>query len=154
MVNKELEALKNKGVGVEAERTRADNLKTDLDKANVDHQKEVDDLKKEVDEAKTKAKTDTDGFKSLYEEEKAKVTTMETTIRTNGEKIAGMEIEKTKLEENLATDIEALYADIEDEGEKASLKDLAEKYPIAERVAFIVSFKEKYLQKGTRRQGG
>ncbi len=158
LVSKEIETLTNKGTGVEAERKKAEDAKTALTEKETElgeFKKAAEvietNLKKEVDEAKTANKKD-DWFKKLFEEEKLKASNLEKSNKTLNEDIEWLKISKKNTDALIANDIEKLYEWLEEDDVK-TLKNLAEKYVIEERVAFIVDFKNKFLS-GSKKKWG
>lgn len=146
-VKKELDALENKGKGVEAERKAAETAKKELEDAKTAHAAEIANKDKQIEAARAEWKADTDGFKKLYDDTKAKLEAAEKNSSTTQTELEDLRKQKADFEALVAADIEKLYEGLEEEDVK-TLKSLAEKYPIQERVAFIVDFKEKYLKKG------
>lgn len=144
VMSKELETQTNKGQGVEAERKKAEDTKKELDDIKTTHATEVANLENKIEAARAEWKSDTDGFKKLYDDNKLK---LDEALKNNSN--STLELEelkkaKTDFEALMSADIEKLYDGLEEDDVK-TLKSLAEKYPIQERVAFIVDFKEKYL---------
>lgn len=149
VVEKSLEAEKNKGQGVEAERKKAEDAKKELDDFKAASEAQVATLKEDVEKAKLEGKNAGDSFKGLYEDEKAKRETLEAGESALNTQITTLKEAKENSDKLIAADIEKLYVGLEDD-QVATLKSLADKFPIEERVAFIVDFKEKYL--GVKKQ--
>lgn len=141
---KEIETQKNKGQWVEVERKKAEDSKKELDELKVTHATEVSNLETKIEAARAEWKSDTDGFKKLYDDNKLK---LEEALKNNSnstQELEDLKKAKADFEALMSADIEKLYDGLEEDDVK-TLKSLAEKYPIQERVAFIVDFKEKYL---------
>ena len=143
-VDKEIKALENKGTGVEVERKKAEDAKKELDDFKTATEAREKSLKEDIEKAKIEGKNAGDSFKGLYEEEKAKRETLEAGEKGLQDQINSLKEAKENSDKLIAADIEKLYIGLEDD-QVATLKNLANKFPIEERVAFIVDFKEKYL---------
>lgn len=138
-LNREVEVLENKSKAVEVKNTEIQDLKTKITTLEAKN----NELNENLDEARTKGASQADGFKTLYEEKKVELNEAKKQIEDLISSKSELEQIKKDQEEKIEKEIELLYKELPDD-KKDFVKNMAERYPLAERISFITDFIEKF----------
>ncbi|MDA3779441.1 MAG: hypothetical protein PF487_04340 [Bacteroidales bacterium] len=109
VVDKAITAEKNKRLGVEAERKKAEAAQKELDDFKTATEARETSLKEDIEKAKIEGKNAGDSYKGLYEEEKAKRETLEAGTTGLNDQIVKLKEAKENSDKLIAADIEKLY---------------------------------------------
>lgn len=135
----QIEILENKGKAVESKNTEIQELKTKI----TELESKIEEKQNELEKIKVKWDSAADWFKSLYEEKKSELEKAKLEITNLQNSKTELETLKIKQEEKIKEDIELLYKEIP-EDKKEFVKNMAERYPIEERIKFISEFSENF----------
>lgn len=144
----EIEVLTNKGIAVEQEREKNNELKDKITLLEADAEK----LKAELEEAKTNWAKDASSFKELYEEKKVEVETLKAALKTSNDTNEELKTLKEQQDAKISEDIEKLYEWVP-EDQLPLVKDMAWKYPIESRIGFITDFTKQFIWKSKKQWG-
>ena len=138
-LNKQVEILENKSKAVESKNTEIQDLKTKI----VTLEANKTELNEQLEEIRTKWASQADWFKTLYEEKKTELNEAKVQIEKLSESKIQLENLRKTQEEKIEKEIEILYEQIPEE-KRDFVKNMAERYPIEERISFISDFAEKF----------